>query len=935
MDKYKLFILGLSCLAVAYLPHAKAQSTSTVAAPTTTRSIALTTAVRSTIAASTATPAGPTTTTSARITTSARTTTTSARTTSKTQTTTTKTVAPTTTVARTTIVSPTKTTVSSTTTVTAPAMTTQARTTASTTSTVAPTTTTLASTTAAAGITVMSSRPLTSTGVSIALTTNDHSTTDSVSVTTTHISTTSNTSPNAGLSYCSSNPCKNGGTCTENATMYTCDCVHGFTNTSCEIEINECETLPCYPFGRCTDKINDYNCSCNAGFTKGSNDKQCINTDECLAKNVTCQNGGTCHDYINSFQCQCPLAADGTAKYYGEFCEKTITKIPTISRISQKVGILSGGAALTVYGADLDELQPFGVNFTDTTGQHEPLFGYVQTNSIQSTSFVVLTPKANESLVGVQLMLVVIFSGGFPQNLTFKFQYVANPGVVDITPRVQLATGGIQLTVMGSNFNAVVTAIMTVDLDILYPDGRITTQSHTQICSVLNGTAMNCQLPIFDLPLTFFDNNATNQNPAGKRRRRQILSTSRPTALKLYHSVTKFLGSIYSVFFRDDRSDTSQLKKLLHRQRRDPAASLNASDGSIANLYLGLKFDDFPKYENISKSLPNITFKLINEGPQFSHTDNEQAQVFDPDKQEPLQIKGRNLTVGCSKNDYNVSVGAGVCNVTALTDNVLTCSPPVETPPVNNDTLFYCPSNPNHLAVMVRVSTLTNFAFCVQYTQGDSLNWVIGVGVGCGCGLLILLLTVAVSVKIRGYIRKRKSRATRSGFERPPEPNRIYGRQRGRSELKGAHGPLPTRDAASGVEMRSYRSGRSRGFGMARFQAFAKRISYTRQPPEKDNDYNNYYDAQIPENYYNDHGNSGHTQAHMRRNDLRPDTEVQKRNTRSLWEDDDERGMQDGEHKWKFNYPNVYSEDSTFSRDYSNPSEFSNKRDQYDRRLPR
>lgn len=65
-----------------------------------------------------------------------------------------------------------------------------------------------------------------------------------------------------------------------------------------------------------------------------------------------------------------------------------------------------------------------------------------------------------------------------------------------------------------------------------------------------------------------------------------------------------------------------------------------------------------------------------------------------------------NLTVGCSKSDYKVSVGADVCNVTALTDNLLTCSPPVETPPVNDDTLKYCRSNgdnPNHLAVMVRL----------------------------------------------------------------------------------------------------------------------------------------------------------------------------------------------------------------------------------------
>lgn len=232
------------------------------------------------------------------------------------------------------------------------------------------------------------------------------------------------------------------------------------------------------------------------------------------------------------------------------------------------------------------------------------------------------------------------------------------------------------------------------------------------------------------------------------------------------------------------------------------------------------------------------------------------------------------------------------------------------------------------------------------------MNWLIGVCVGCGCGLLILLLTVAVSVKIHGCIRKRKSRSTtRSDLDPPSEPSR----QRGPAETKDDDdGPLPTRDA-HGVEMRSYRSGRARGFAMAPFLGFAKRISFTRQNPEQDDDYN-YYDAQIPANGDNNghRGNADHLHrmadhrldasstaadnsgmGRRGRNDpfghvVRP--EVQKRNATPLREDDDEGGE---EHKWQFNYPNVDSRDSTFSKDYMNPKEFSNKKDQYDRRLPR
>lgn len=145
---------------------------------------------------------------------------------------------------------------------------------------------------------------------------------------------------------------------------------------------------------------------------------------------------------------------------------------------------------------------------------------------------------------------------------------------------------------------------------------------------------MSCQLPNFDLPSTFFEASPTNKTLAKNRRRREIPSA----AFQLYCSLRKIFVSIYAVTFGDERPATSPFKKL-KRRRRDPVASLNASDGSIAKLYLGFIFDNYPKYDNISKSLPNVTFTLINDGPKFPAADNKQTQVFDPDKQEPLQIK--------------------------------------------------------------------------------------------------------------------------------------------------------------------------------------------------------------------------------------------------------------------------------------------------------
>ena len=39
----------------------------------------------------------------------------------------------------------------------------------------------------------------------------------------------------ADVNECASNPCQNGGTCTDLVNSYTCACVSGYNGTSCEI----------------------------------------------------------------------------------------------------------------------------------------------------------------------------------------------------------------------------------------------------------------------------------------------------------------------------------------------------------------------------------------------------------------------------------------------------------------------------------------------------------------------------------------------------------------------------------------------------------------------------------------------------------------------------------------------------------------------------
>ena len=69
------------------------------------------------------------------------------------------------------------------------------------------------------------------------------------------------------IDECSSNPCKNGGTCTDLGDHYNCTCIAGYTGYNCETDIDECSTDPCQNRGRCIDLTNGYSCDCKPAFS--------------------------------------------------------------------------------------------------------------------------------------------------------------------------------------------------------------------------------------------------------------------------------------------------------------------------------------------------------------------------------------------------------------------------------------------------------------------------------------------------------------------------------------------------------------------------------------------------------------------------------------------------------------------------------------------
>ena len=102
------------------------------------------------------------------------------------------------------------------------------------------------------------------------------------------------------INECESNPCHNGGICTDEVNGFSCTCAAGFTNDTCSTDIDDCNPDPCQNGGTCMDQVNGFSCICAAGFT---DDICSTDIDEC--ESDPCQNGGTCLNTPGSYTCVC------------------------------------------------------------------------------------------------------------------------------------------------------------------------------------------------------------------------------------------------------------------------------------------------------------------------------------------------------------------------------------------------------------------------------------------------------------------------------------------------------------------------------------------------------------------------------------------------------------------------------------------------------
>ncbi|CAB1314375.1 unnamed protein product, partial [Coregonus sp. 'balchen'] len=106
---------------------------------------------------------------------------------------------------------------------------------------------------------------------------------------------------------CSSYPCQNGGTCSDQVNGFTCQCPSGFTGTVCQTDIDKCKDRACLNGALCVQGVDNFTCVCEGGYTGTLCE---TDMDECVSQ--PCLNGGQCKDQVNGYACTCPAAFTGT-----------------------------------------------------------------------------------------------------------------------------------------------------------------------------------------------------------------------------------------------------------------------------------------------------------------------------------------------------------------------------------------------------------------------------------------------------------------------------------------------------------------------------------------------------------------------------------------------------------------------------------------------
>uniref|UniRef100_A0A4W3K018 Fibulin-7 n=1 Tax=Callorhinchus milii TaxID=7868 RepID=A0A4W3K018_CALMI len=120
------------------------------------------------------------------------------------------------------------------------------------------------------------------------------------------------------INECSSNPCKNGGTCVDDINRYACLCPPGWVGYNCDhalfSHVDECELFQRERQARlcahaCVNTPGSYRCTCPPGYTLQEEGRGCDDVNECSSGQHNCSREESCINNHGGFYCvrpECP-----------------------------------------------------------------------------------------------------------------------------------------------------------------------------------------------------------------------------------------------------------------------------------------------------------------------------------------------------------------------------------------------------------------------------------------------------------------------------------------------------------------------------------------------------------------------------------------------------------------------------------------------------
>lgn len=317
---------------------------------------------------------------------------------------------------------------------------------------------------------------------------------------------------------------------------------------------------------------------------------------------------------------------------------------------------------------------------------------------VTSKNMTVISCVVPAGSMGVANVSVHI-DGNPVDTTTSNFSYVEDPTVQNIypVPLSSFESGGRKLTINGTNFDAIDSAFMFV----IYGDG---TYSKNETCSIKNETTIFCWTPESQTRTTAvaFDTD-TEDEPSNR--------TERSTLLQMI-----------------------QMKPvLLKRARRNL---------QVNSAQLGFYMDNVPSVQDLKTYFPSVQSTLFYAPDPviLDFEENDRMKAYTQGI--VLEIKGRRLNAAATREDVEVFVGVGRCNVTSVNEEAIYCNPPTDQPALRDDGSQRSDGIPR---VFVKFGNLEKMVGFLKYKEAEEQNlmvYIVPALLGTAGVIVIIVLVV-------------------------------------------------------------------------------------------------------------------------------------------------------------------------------------------------